>query len=80
MHELFCSLSFSDTPLKRFEGMDITAENFRVYLPVMKEQLAGAAFVAIDEEMTGITDRQNRITANDTPSERYRKMVFGALI
>ena len=55
--------------------MDSTAENFRVYLPVMKEQLAGAAFVAIDEEMTGITDRQN-----PTIPSRRRSQIFGVAL
>ena len=55
--------------------MDVTSENFSTLLPVIKQQIAGAAFIAIDEEMTGIQDRLSRITADDSPAERYSKMV-----
>lgn len=55
--------------------MDVTSDNFISLLPVIKEQIARAAFIAIDEEMTGIQDRLGKISADDLPAERYAKMV-----
>ena len=57
------------------QEMDVTAENFSALLPVIKQQIEGAAFIAIDEEMTGIQDRLSKISADDSPSQRYLKMV-----
>lgn len=55
--------------------MDVTSENFGELLPAIKQHIADAAFIALDEEMTGIQDRAVRISADDAPAERYKKMV-----
>ena len=55
--------------------MDVTSENFAELLPAIKQHIADAVFIAIDEEMTGIQDRAVRISADDAPAERYKKMV-----
>lgn len=55
--------------------MDVTSDNFRSLLPAIKGHIHSADFIAIDEEMTGIQDRLGKISANDSPAERYEKMV-----
>lgn len=37
--------------------MDVTRENFAELYPQIRDAIANASFIAIDEEMTGIMDR-----------------------
>lgn len=55
--------------------MDVTAQNFEDVLKELQEVLPTARFVAIDEEMTGISlPGEKREELADTPQKRYSKM------
>lgn len=55
--------------------MIVTRENFAEIYPELKSRIKNALFIAIDEEMTGIFDRNNRNRKNDDPSVRYARMI-----
>lgn len=56
--------------------MDVTSENFETLYPFIEEKIRSASFIAIDEEMTGITgNTSQRNRRDDNPDSRYAKMV-----
>ena len=55
--------------------MHVTKQNFDEVIENIEMYLPTAAFVAIDEEMTGISmDEQSCYSMGDTPAKRYAKM------
>ena len=55
--------------------MDVTRENFEAAATLLESLLPTCAFVAIDEEMTGITlDKASKPCLSDSPEARYKKM------
>lgn len=58
-------------------SMDVTKQNFNEVLPTVLEKLQTCKFVSLDLEMSGIysTDRSKRIRKDDTPAQRYSKMI-----
>ena len=53
--------------------MNVTKANFDEVADKIESLLPTAAFVAIDEEMTGIS-MENHYYMGDTPAKRYEKM------
>ena len=55
--------------------MDVTSANFAEAMARLEAVLPGCAFVAFDEEMTGIQLNASTVPAfGDTPEQRYAKM------
>jgi poly(A)-specific ribonuclease len=53
----------------------VTRGNFKAVLPELLQQLQTCEFVSFDEEMSGIETKESRNRKDDTPEERYRKMI-----
>jgi poly(A)-specific ribonuclease len=58
--------------------MDITQSNFWVNLPVVLDTIAGADFIAIDLEMTGVKRREDKILRRPSPEDIYQQARRGA--
>lgn len=54
--------------------MDVTRTNFDSALAEIEELLPSAAFLAFDEEMTGIHLPHLKESVGDSPQDRYAKM------
>lgn len=55
--------------------MIVNSDNFHTVYSSVREHIFSADFISIDEEMTGIHNKQNRNKRDDTPSKRYEKML-----
>jgi len=58
--------------------MDVTKDNFHSVLKNLDDDLEKSTFLAIDTEFTGLED-DVRLSALDTPEERYTKLREGSL-
>nr|CAB3264978.1 poly(A)-specific ribonuclease PARN [Phallusia mammillata] len=54
--------------------MDVTRDNFRQTLPLVKQAIKEASFIAIDGEFTGLSNGSFNTTAYDSPPQRYLKL------
>ncbi|CAG8465012.1 2479_t:CDS:10 [Scutellospora calospora] len=54
--------------------MEVLKNNFHELLPIIKEAIEGADFVAIDTELTGLSEQIERIKSFDDPQSRYLKL------
>nr|CAG8485315.1 4220_t:CDS:10 [Entrophospora candida] len=58
--------------------MDILKSNFKELLPSIEESILNCDFVAIDTELTGLSERVERIKSFDDPVSRYNKVRIAA--
>ncbi|CAI2190889.1 19509_t:CDS:10 [Funneliformis geosporum] len=54
--------------------MEILKNNFHECFPLIQEAIEGADFIAIDTELTGLSERLERIKSFDDPQLRYTKV------
>ncbi|CAG8615368.1 10449_t:CDS:10 [Cetraspora pellucida] len=54
--------------------MDVLKNNFHELLPTITEAIQGADFIAIDTELTGLSEHIERIKSFDDPRSRYLKV------
>ncbi|CAG8769531.1 27978_t:CDS:2, partial [Racocetra persica] len=56
--------------------MDILKNNFHELLPTITEAIQGADFIALDTELTGLSEHIERIKSFDDPRSRYLKFLI----
>ncbi|CAJ0834953.1 15285_t:CDS:2, partial [Entrophospora sp. SA101] len=64
--------------LHLYQSMDILKSNFKELLPSIEESILNCDFVAIDTELTGLSERVERIKSFDDPVSRYNKVRIAA--